>query len=380
MNKPKLCFIVPRLDSKDCTHYPHIYEGIEEMGKLCNIFLFAERGTGTTEIQSIAGSYTQKLRFLPLRFLERLFIFGKLRYRGYRTFYCHYAIGSALIAKLVTKVLGGKTFLWLCIQFHHYEKPLKWGTLPDKLTKDWPIRIAIKAVDGLVTCSIPMRRYYTDVIGVNRKKIKVLPNWINLKRFDGKRGSSDLRQSLKLQGKQVVLFIHRLSERKGADRLPKLATILKQKIPNITLLIVGDGPLYNSLRQRLQSPDLKDIGKVIGSRPNREIPLLLVVADVVIVPSRIEEFGRVYLEAMAMGVPLVATDTIGARTVLGPQLVQRLVPQGDEKDVINKLTGEVVTILTNSKLRSSLIKKEKQRVNKFSLKSVVPRFVKIITS
>ncbi|OGY18521.1 MAG: hypothetical protein A3F04_00020 [Candidatus Chisholmbacteria bacterium RIFCSPHIGHO2_12_FULL_49_9] len=381
MKKQKICFVIPRFDLRESSHYPHIYEGIEEIGKRYEVFLFAETWAGSGDISSNVGCYRQRMHVLPLRLLERFLVFLTLRLAGYKTFYCHYAVVSSLIAKCVTTLFGGKTYLWLCVKLHLYEQPLNIKNLQVKLTKDWPWRIALKAIDRLVTCSEAMKIYFEKSCGVDRRKILVIPNWINLSRFKKENVSTDeLRKRFNLNGKKVVLFLHHLSERKGADRLPDFARLLKTKLGNAQLLIVGGGPLLESLKVEFRKGTLGDTGTVVGPVPNQKIPQYLAVADVLIMPSRTEEFGRVFLEAMAMEVPIVATDTIGARAVLTKKQQRLLIPQHKENAVVEKLGSAVATILKNPVLREELIKEGKTRVKEFEMRKVVSRFAQLVIS
>lgn len=376
MTGVKLCFILPVFDPNTPTHYAHIYKLIEEIAKTHNVFLFAETATKRANIKNLAGFYQQKCSFLPLRLAERIVLFSLLRMKGYSIFYHHYAVTSAILAKVTTGLFGGKTYLWMCVQSHLYEKPLTLKTAKEKLTKDWPTRIALKMVDGLVTCSSSMKHYYKKFFGIRAEKIVVIPNWINLQRFDSTKYSRKKeKQRLHLTGKTVILFVHRLSERKGADRLPKIIEQVKGHVKNAHLLIVGEGPLLDSLERRVKHQTLTERVSIRGAVPNREIPRYFAAADLLLLPSRTEEFGRVYLEAMAMDTPIIATDTLGARTVLTKTQKRWVVRQTNEEQIIDSLSTKIEQLLSDKKARSLLVRIGRKRVKAFSLDRIAPKFI-----
>lgn len=143
--------------------------------------------------------------------------------------------------------------------------------------------------------------------GVAPARVAVIDNGVDLARF---------RPAPRPHGQiRTVLAIGRLVPQKGFDLLVQAMAGL----PELDLLIVGEGPQAPLLR----APRVELRGWV------PDVPALLAQAELVVVPSRWEGFGLVAVEAMAAGVPVIASDVPGLREVLGEAAVR--VPAGDAR-------------------------------------------------
>ncbi|MFK5633428.1 MULTISPECIES: glycosyltransferase [unclassified Ornithinimicrobium] len=127
-----------------------------------------------------------------------------------------------------------------------------------------------------------------------------------------------------------VGYVGRLAPHKGV-------TVLLDAVaayPDLRLTLVGAGPQEAELRERAAAPDLRDRVTFAGSAPQEELPALFQGMDVLAVPSLttpswVEQFGRVVVEAMAAGVPVVASDSGSLPEVVGDAGL--LVPEGDPR-------------------------------------------------
>lgn len=125
-----------------------------------------------------------------------------------------------------------------------------------------------------------------------------------------------------------VAYVGRLVAHKGVFVL--LDAVAAR--PELTLTVVGAGPQEEQLRERAAAPDLVDRVTFAGSATQERLPALLAGADVLAVPSLttpgwVEQFGRVVVEAMAAGVPVVTSDSGALPEVVGDAGL--LVPEGD---------------------------------------------------
>ncbi len=132
-------------------------------------------------------------------------------------------------------------------------------------------------------------------------------------------GRAAVRARHRLAGRPVVVCVSRLTPRKGQDTLIRAMPFLRRRIAGATLLIVGDGPY----RQHLESlADTLGLGRAVvftGRVPDRELPAHFAAGDVFAMPCRsrrggleVEGLGIVYLEASAVGLPVVAGSSGGA--------------------------------------------------------------------
>jgi len=376
--KKKLCYILPQYDPFTIDHYYHIYELLEDVAKHLDVFLVIESATAKPSFKNIKNTITLKWRGIPFNMLERLFVFTYIRLKGYKRFYVHYSYSGAIGASLVTRVMGGKTFYWHSGLKKDFMVKWKfnWEIIKKKLFDDYAFLLTIRLIHRLVTGSEFMREYFWENFGVSRSKIRIMPNWVSLERFDPAKFDRDkVKQEFGLSpDTRVVLFIHWLSPRKGPQYLVEMAREVIRENPDVVFWIVGEGPYKDTLRQDIDKSGLQDVMKLIGGVPNQDIAKYYAAADLFIMPSEQEGFGRVMLEAIAMGIPLVVTDVGAVREILGERLATCVVTRGD----IPGFAAKITEILGNDELRKAIVKAGLERVKHFGEEITVGRFVKVI--
>ncbi len=365
MPKPiKICFILPDYDENNVSHFYHLYEFLEEVSKKLDIFLIVEKGNiGPAAAGYINKFYIQKFRFLPLRFLESFLIILKARRLGYKNFYTHYCYIGAINAGIVSRIFGGKSYYWNCA--------MNW-LFKQRTLSGIGCKLALKLSHYLVTGGEIMKKGYAEHYNLALNKIKLLPNRINLKRFNISNISNKSRQSRDDQAlSKNILFVHWLSKRKGADMIVPIAKNLKFK--NLKFKIVGDGPYKKKLEEEIKENKLEKIIEVIGAVPNKDVVKYYTTADILILPSMEEGFPLTLLEAMAMGVPYVAFD-VGSVREMSPEIAKRfLVKSGDIEKFIHKLE----ILLTDKKIYNQFKKQELEKVKEYSLEKIAKKFINL---
>jgi len=159
-------------------------------------------------------------------------------------------------------------------------------------------------------------------IGVNPEKVTVYRYWVNQDLFKPK----DVPM-----GKFKVLFVGRLIEIKGILTLIKVA----QNNKDMTFIFIGEGPLSERVNEAAKDDNITFLGRV----ENTELPPWYNAADVVVVPSLYEEgYGRVILEALSCGTPVIASNRGGIKEVLTDS-VGMLIEPTEEK--ITKALKEI---------------------------------------
>jgi len=178
---------------------------------------------------------------------------------------------------------------------------------------------------------------------------KIIPNGIEVARFANPQLEPLPRFA---DGKLNVLFVGRLEKRKGFRYLLRAFRYVKAAVPNARLIVVGaydreeKAPFVHYARQE----HLRDV-KFVGYAEPGLIPYYYRSAHVFCAPSTgFESFGIVLLEAMAAGVPIVASDIPGYRTVLTDGVEGLLVPPANEP----ALAGAIIRLLQNADLRTQM--------------------------
>ncbi len=144
--------------------------------------------------------------------------------------------------------------------------------------------------------------------------LRVIPNGIDVNTF--KPGLAPIRH---LRDDSVnILFVGRLEKRKGLGDLLRAYEFMNARVPKSRLIVVGDGPLRGKVESYIARHRLPNV-VLAGYVPDTVLPRYYCSADIFCAPATgAESFGIVLLEAMASGVPVVATEVEGYMSVLEP--------------------------------------------------------------
>lgn len=350
--KSKLLYILPEYNARTDSHLFHIFELLEELGKSLDIYLLVEKATTKPIIKNLKTIYVQKHTIFPVNILERAFLIGQARLSGYNKAYIHYSYWGAILSSLIFRFSRGIVYYWHCEVYDSFHS----GGIIKKIIDEWPMMLTLKVVNYLITGTPKVAGFYEQEFNLPKYKIKILPNWVNLKRF---------RHKTKKNSK-TVFFLHRLAPRKGADLLPKIIMETLALDSKINFTVVGGGPLLANLKS------LK-MAKVIGPVPNSEVEGYLQRADLFIMPSRQEGFPRVLLEAMATGTPFVATNVGGTSDIL--TLFQKQNSLASLEDFPKKIEQ----LANDRQLSKKLVQDGLKHVQKYDLSKVNKQFINLLS-
>lgn len=203
-------------------------------------------------------------------------------------------------------------------------------------------------VAGYVAVSAGVRRTAVRAYHGRARRIAVIPPGINLRRFDRARVDPDAVARLRQGATRVVGTVGRLSDQKALHVLLDAVPRLLADDPGTRLLIVGDGPLRAALERRARQLGIGDTVAFAGYQAD-VVPAYSAM-DVFVLPSRYEGFGIVFLEAMALGVPVVGTRVVGSEDAIVDGVTGLLVPSGDSP----ALAAAVLRLFADRCLRERL--------------------------
>lgn len=170
-------------------------------------------------------------------------------------------------------------------------------------------------------------------LGVPAERTQVVGNGVDLRNFTPMAQDEARRQLGLPAGARVLATVGGLVERKGFHRVIDCLPGLLARHPELHYLVVGgpspEGDCSGMLRQRVHSLGLQDRVHFLGPRPPQELRVPLSAADVFVLASSNEGWANVLLEAMACGLPVVATDVGGNAEVVGREDLGIVVPFGD---------------------------------------------------
>ena len=209
--------------------------------------------------------------------------------------------------------------------------------------RDFANRIAKWKIDGIIGVNPLNLRFFRKFNGPK----KVIPNGIDLEEFNPK--VSGLKKFS--DGKINILFLGRIEERKGLIYLLKAFKILSRSHSNLRLIVVGEGPLKDDYQKWVENNKLENVVFEKAIR-EKEVPSYYRTCDIYCSPAIYgESFGIVLIEAMALGVPVVAFANTGYRIVLEKGKGKRfLVKPRDYKTLAKKLE----ILIKSKKLRKEM--------------------------
>jgi glycosyltransferase involved in cell wall biosynthesis len=185
------------------------------------------------------------------------------------------------------------------------------------------------------------------VEGVAAHKINVIPNGVAIPDFDG---------ALRRTPARRVVVVANLRPEKGHDVLLRAASHIVRRFPDARFDVVGDGPERRSLEALSDELGLRGFVSFAGHR--EDVAARLAAADICVHPSRSEAFPNAVLEAMAAGLPIVASGVGGVIEVMRDGDTGLVVPPGDH----NQLAHAIGRIMSTPTLARSLGKAARSEV------------------
>jgi glycosyltransferase involved in cell wall biosynthesis len=262
---------------------------------------------------------------------------------------------------------GGHVLYWNCGLPWEYSRSFH---------REFFERAVYLMVSYVVTGTEGLADRYAEEYALPRKKVLVMPNWIDTEetaRIVYAKNEHDVRETYGVPNGPYVLFAHRLSERKGAQYIPEIYSLMPA---STALVVAGDGPL----RTRIKKQSVKEGGRdnivFTGWVPHDDVLRLMKYAAAFIMPSDEEGFPHVVLEAMALGTQFVATSVGGVPEIVPRGIEGDLVPKGD----MEKFNDELGRVLfMTEEMREMFGRETAAWVEQYDVKLVAKRFEELIT-
>jgi len=194
---------------------------------------------------------------------------------------------------------------------HHSEHHLRLG-------KRWHTRVdgwCGRRAHRVIAVSEMTKRIMTEVEGVPEDKIDVVYNGMEPLQEPPVESVERLRRDLGLSTERVCLMLARLHEEKGHQVLFEALPSIVRRVGAVVVLLAGDGPHRARFEAEVRRSGLGSFVRFLGRRD--DVPQLIALSSVVVVPSLAESFGFAALEAMSLGRPVVASSLGGIAEVVG---------------------------------------------------------------
>lgn len=378
----KLIYILNHYSNKSVQHFYHVINLLVAMAdKGVEIALVIEKCEDNPPVihKNIKVIF-QKERGSFRRVVELFNILVSLYKEGYKKVYIRISMNSAIVSIFSAKIYKAKTYYWHSGTTYQVDKginslinKIKWFVLSHSKF------LFIKTfVDYFVTGPETMVEYYINELNVKRAKMVLLYNDIDIKRFNVPtlEEKKQIKERLGLDKyEKVVLMVHRLSPVRKTDiYIPSIFESEKFIKAKATLVIIGDGPEKKLLESLIEKSPVKDHIKLLGPKPNNEVQDYYKAADIFVNPSYTEGFPRVVIEAMACGLPVVATNAGGTIDIFGEQQRKYIV----ERTKIEEFREALIEIIYDNDKLAKLSRENLKRVKRFSTESVSDMYIQEI--
>lgn len=237
---------------------------------------------------------------------------------------------------------------------------------------NWFDRKLARTVDSFIYISEAVQKKHLQS-GVAREKGRVVYNAVDNAAFAGTLDVVRARQSLRLTDDDLAVgIVGRLERWKGQDIFLRAMALVREAVPRAKGVVIGEPVPYDLDYNRLLRALCEELGlseHVIFSGFRQDMPAVMSVLDVVVLASTSPEpFGRVLIEAMAAGKPVVATSGGATREIVEDGTHGLLVPPGDARE----LAEAIIRVLSDRDMAAAMGKQGRARVREqFNMRQLV---------
>ncbi|MFQ5867209.1 MAG: glycosyltransferase family 4 protein [bacterium] len=370
-----------------CSYFYPVIGGTEQQAEAlarellkdgAKVFVLTQRIKGLKRKENLNGLIVYRDIIAPqwgfiygLSYLLTTFIFLWRKRKEYDVIHCHILYLHTVSAILVKKLLKKKVI----VKIAGISKFGIGDIVRIKEIKGSKIILGIsKAVDRFIAITREMRNELIE-IGIKEEQILDIPNFVNTEKFypisNEKR--SELRNELFLPtDKEIITFVGRLSIEKGISYLIHAWSKVIIGYSQAVLLIIGDGVLMKSLKDKASALNLSDKIKFLGKKDN--ISEYLQASDIFVLPSLSEGMPNALLAAMACGLPCIATKIGGIVDLIDDDKDGILVKPASSKE----LASAILTLLKDEKSSKDFGSQTRKKILKrYSINSIVPAYINL---
>ena len=288
----------------------------------------------------------------------------------------HYPSRHALMDTIKSLDRGG-----VILFYHNVTPPELWAGEEERAELQAGID-GVKVLAPYADLVVTPSPYNADSLaaqhGIEPERVRVLPLAVPLTEFLPAPADANLLKQYALSGREVILFVGRMAGNKRIDVLVEALAKVKKAIPNAALLLVGDDSGNPSLRK--VSSEARELATQLGVSADvtfagrvDNLPAYYQLASLYVTASVHEGFGVPIIEAMASGVPVIASNATAHPWVVGDAGV--LVEAGDAA----ALADEIVALIHNDQRYGELVQLGLARARDFSLERYRTEWAKIVS-
>lgn len=274
----------------------------------------------------------------------------------------HYAIPHASVAYLAQQILKSRKIKLPYITTLHGTDITLVGQDP---SFEPVIFFSLNNSNAITSVSESLRKDTLKTFKI-ANDVKVIPNFIRIEEYEGAKDICQRHRFAK-DNEKILIHISNFRKVKRVEDVLRVFDIVRKKIPS-KLILVGDGPerpqIDKLCRELDTCNDIISVGKIANPKE------ILGVADVFILPSETESFGLSALEAMAMKIPVISTNTGGIPELNIHGKTGYMSKVGDYED----MAKNTITLLSDEKNYAKLKVNAFEQAKKFDLNHILPMY------
>lgn len=248
----------------------------------------------------------------------------------------------------------------------HYISPIKGRNIHLKRLARSFSRAFVRKAECVITPSNKTAKYLKYKCNVKNKPIYIVPTGIDIVPFKRdnftEESRNELKESLGIKpNEKVILFLGRVASEKSIDVIMDSMPSIFKEHPEYKFLIVGDGPSKKDLEEQAKKLNIQNNVIFTGKVPWNEVPKYYNLGDVFVNASITETQGLTFIEAMAAGVPIVAKYAPNLSEFIYTNKNGILVKKNSD------FKNAIIKVLSNDKLRNTLIKGGSQTAKEYSI-------------
>ena len=216
----------------------------------------------------------------------------------------------------------------------------------------------LRHADCIRAVSQMQRQKLVEHLRIDPARISVVPVGVNFRAVAGEPDHFKAQIHPALVGRPVILFVGRFYAPKNLPLWVDVAARIHAVMPEVAFVMAGDGPLMPQIRAQVEQAGLAEGFHLLGSVSHVDLPAIYAAADVFLLTSHYEGFGRVIVEAGLAGVPAVATRCTGPEDIIEEGVSGFLHPPGDAEG----LTASTLRLLRDTDLKNAMSRAIRARV------------------
>jgi glycosyltransferase involved in cell wall biosynthesis len=287
------------------------------------------------EKKSIPVYYLDFKGFLDLLIIKRFYsVIKEFRPNILTTYLIHADLYGRIFGRLfgIKKIVSSKRGALL---------QWEWLAKFDRMTKFMVSRYLVQTKTA--------REEWMGRLGLSKDNFTIIPNGIDTKLFSPNINKPDKLRGLDINPESfVITCVARLRRGKGHKFLLESFENIFKKHKNTTLLLVGDGEREEELRKQIKNYTSKNNIFFLGNR--NDIPEILAISDIFVLPTEAEGMSNAIIEAMAAGIPIITTDIPENKELIKNSEMGILIPTQDIKEIQKNSS----LLLNNADLRKRL--------------------------